>query len=568
MTRFSGAALRLTLFVLLAAAAARTSRPAAAQGASLSGRLCVTARCGPDAGSTGYSFHLDDDRGGSVRLELSDRLLASVGGTRRAHGRRVAVTGSLGNAAAGLPGTSALRVSELRPLDSPDGPGMDPAAVSGSLPYAVILCRFADLSAYTPQQRPYFEVVSGGEYPGVSHYWSHQSYGAVDVAGSRVFGWYTLPKPRSGYGSGTEWDEQSILRDAVAVADADVRFPDFAGIAVILNDPVFTGYGTLGVGPSVKADGQTRPYRVSWITTDQESRFYPGKMAHEIGHNLGFDHSCGPAVPPPYSPWDIMGYPYSSFDFTYGFLPQGTISHWRNQAGWVPPLNRFPAPSGSHTIRLERLDDPSTPDDYWMAQIPISGSRFYTVEARMWSGYDFALPGEAVIIHRVDTSQDDYDARLVDADNDGDLQDDGVQWLPGETFTDAANKISVTVVSQDATGFSVTITRGTSGGGGAGKLKLTPAKPKLVRQGDGSYLGSVTLTSIGKGTLTGTVSTLAAPFAVTAGSGDFSLSRKQTLQVTVRLSPPGPGIYKATLSLESNDPKAPKSVSFSVRVKG
>ena len=51
---------------------------------------------------------------------------------------------------------------------------------------------------------------------------------------------------------------------------------------------------------------------------------------------------------------------------------------------------------------------------------------------------------------------------MVDGDNNGDLNDAGAMWTPGETFTDAANAITVTVNAQTATGFQVTITRGAS----------------------------------------------------------------------------------------------------------
>jgi N-acetylneuraminic acid mutarotase len=51
----------------------------------------------------------------------------------------------------------------------------------------------------------------------------------------------------------------------------------------------------------------------------------------------------------------------------------------------------------------------------------------------------------------------------VDVDNNGNPNDAAAMWTPGETFTDAANGITVTVNAQTATGFQVTIKRGAAG---------------------------------------------------------------------------------------------------------
>jgi hypothetical protein len=112
----------------------------------------------------------------------------------------------------------------------------------------------------------------------------------------------------------------------------------------------------------------------------------------------------------------------------------------------------------SHTITLERIAQPVS-DSYLMAQIPIgeSSARFYTVEARIFAGYDDNVPGEAVVIHDVDTTRD-RPAQVVDPDGNGDPNDGAAMWTPGETFTDSANQISVTVDAATATGFQVTIT--------------------------------------------------------------------------------------------------------------
>jgi hypothetical protein len=83
---------------------------------------------------------------------------------------------------------------------------------------------------------------------------------------------------------------------------------------------------------------------------------------------------------------------------------------------------------------------------------------YYTVEARrnIDTGYDVKLPGSAVIIHQVDTSRS-RPANVVDIDNNGNTGDGGAQFLPGEVYNDATNKITITVNSATLTGFVVTV---------------------------------------------------------------------------------------------------------------
>ena len=115
-------------------------------------------------------------------------------------------------------------------------------------------------------------------------------------------------------------------------------------------------------------------------------------------------------------------------------------------------------PNTTRTITLERLSQPGS-GGYLMAQIPIGDSTtdFYTVETRLFAGYDDEIPDEAVVIHKVDTTRADRLAQVVDVDNNGDPNDEGAMWTPGETFTDLANGLQVSVDAAWSTSFRVTI---------------------------------------------------------------------------------------------------------------
>jgi len=122
-------------------------------------------------------------------------------------------------------------------------------------------------------------------------------------------------------------------------------------------------------------------------------------------------------------------------------------------------------PPGTEQIfSLERLNQPQGPG-YLMAQIPISDSetRFYTLETRLFSGYDQNIPGEGVVIHHVDTERRDPSglpgapAWVVDGDGNNDGNDDGAWWIPGEVFLDPVNNIEVAILGAEGSAFTVRV---------------------------------------------------------------------------------------------------------------
>jgi hypothetical protein len=142
------------------------------------------------------------------------------------------------------------------------------------------------------------------------------------------------------------------------------------------------------------------------------------------------------------------------------FNPQGTIGYHKDLAGWIPLNRRFIPPRGTtKTITIERLAIPISSATYLMAQIPVPGTstHFYTVEFRQLVGHDAGVPGNAVVIHHVITTRPGSPAWIVDPDHNGNPNDAGAMWTPGETFVDPANGISVTVNSLNATSATVTI---------------------------------------------------------------------------------------------------------------
>ena len=63
-----------------------------------------------------------------------------------------------------------------------------------------ILCRFSDSPNVTPYPKTWFETLMlGGRPPASTTTGARSSFGTVNLTGSVVLGWYTLPHPRSYY---------------------------------------------------------------------------------------------------------------------------------------------------------------------------------------------------------------------------------------------------------------------------------------------------------------------------------------------------------------------------------
>lgn len=332
--------------------------------------------------------------------------------------------------------------------------------VLGSQPWASILCRFSDVTD-TPQPTSYFEELLSDQYPGLNHYWKEVSFGRMNLDGSKVFGWYNLPETREYYGipgdSGPTIDWNKIIQDCMEVADPYVNFPTYEGVAIMLNHWAAAS-ASIG-GQSYTFDGQTRRYFTTVMPAPPPASCNcqngagwteMGVVAHEMGHGLGLFHSSGPYGEVYDSDWDVLSNPMNGLATTgscrittvnHGCAPVHTLAHNKLDLGWIGASQvTASVPGTTQTFLLYPSEELVA--GKMIGKVPLVGGddpegTFLSIEARKRVGYDQALPGEGVIIHRVEPTpgaQTGTTAYLMDADNNGDVNDQGAIWLPGEIY--------------------------------------------------------------------------------------------------------------------------------------
>lgn len=341
------------------------------------------------------------------------------------------------------------------------------AAVSGSQPWVNILCKFSDI-ATEPATPAQINSLFSSAYPGVDHFWRQISYDNMNIAGTTtVSHWYALPHPRAFYFTASGSANLGLLFDDCAgVADLDIDFTQYVGINMMFNADL--DCCAWGGGVIRTLDGQTRVIRTTWLPPWAQTQ---DVLAHEMGHGFGLPHSSGPADHPPsglniyISEWDVMSMSGGTcvvWQADFGCIAPGTIAYHLDISGWIPANRKITVPAGAAaSVVLERLGQPQSATNPLMVEIPITSTRFYTVEVRDTAGgYDQNVPARAVIIHDVDINRtgNTGPALVVDAaDGNDNVNDAGAQWLPGEVYRDTLNNITISVISAGTTSFRVNI---------------------------------------------------------------------------------------------------------------
>lgn len=414
---------------------------------------------------------LAEDNGTVTELHVSEELLNAAGGFFAWNGSRVRVhLRQSGSESPGLDLRPGMRQANALTLvggsNAPDG------GVSGSHPWVSILCKFADVGA-EPRNLAYFQGMYANAPAGLDHYWREVSYNNIDIVGSTAVDWVDLPGDQTDYipspGSGSNANLSQLFTDCTNAANPFVDFSNggtggFSGINMMFNDNL--DCCAWGGGRFASLDGVSKTWRTTWNPPWSFSN--SAVIAHEMGHGFGLPHANNwDGDSSPYdSPWDVMSAAQSQHsmqDPTYGNLGQHINMYHKMQLDWIAPARLLQVNDGENVTATIDASALASTSNYFAARLPFVGSsQYYTVEVRKRIGnYDGDLPGNVVIIHHVVPGRSEpswaYDAAVPPA-NFGD--NEGTMWRVGETFTDAAEGISVSIDSETTNGFVVTITRG------------------------------------------------------------------------------------------------------------
>jgi M6 family metalloprotease-like protein len=412
-----------------------------------------------------FQDSIDDAALGKLKLKIDDSYFDGIGGRLNLIRKRLSVTGQKLFDANGEPYVVVSSVS-LAPGE-PSGPA---APLPPDQRRVVIMCKFADFAALEPRPASFYQ----GELVEIGNFWSESSYNAITMSNSVVAGsptphWFTLEENRSAYyyyptGSTVlTFNHSKALRHAMKAADPEVYFPSYGGIDIVFNtEGLAKTTGGTRATPTQWNDNVPKTYGVTFLAQNDSGRMQV--WAHEAGHSLGFLHSSTQYLDP--LARDVYGSFYDVMSEyganggvcndplpNYGCTPVNTISFNRDQQNWIPPGRLFVAGANTQTeVVIERLAQPVSPTNCLAAKIPFGtvAGHFYTVEARKFAGYDGHLPGEGIVIHKVNTNVP-APARVVDGTVNGIANDDGSRWLPGETYTDALNGVRIAVLPYAST---------------------------------------------------------------------------------------------------------------------
>ena len=310
----------------------------------------------------------------------------------------------------------------------------------------------------------------GAAYPGLGDFFAQASFNNINLNGTQTTAWLTMPFQESHYpsiGSNnglSNTDFASLAQDCTGLIPPTVNMTPIKGINLLFNDlPGPFAYG--GQGQQLTINGVNRLWSMTWMPPwgySVQPNNIGGQtvLAHEMGHAFGLQHSAGPDGTVYQNAWDVLSDTYSgcnlpnATDGTYGCLGQHMIGFDKDFLGWIPLAKKFTYAGTGQTLTFGALADAANPN-FYLAVIPHTTgptTQFTTVEFRRLLGYDQKLPGNAVIIHDVDTTREN--PAYVQGTNGA----AGAMFTAGMTYTvPNSGGVPVTINAIGATTATVTI---------------------------------------------------------------------------------------------------------------
>ena len=381
----------------------------------------------------------------------------------------------------GMDDAAVMRSGEhgLELISIPDKP------IQGQLRVKVLLIDFPDREGTHPVSHYNQLLFSKDTYPtgSMRDYFREVTLGKVDVTGS-VHGWLRLPNDYSYYANGESGTERrSYPRNARRMAEDAVNAALQAGVDFhsnldVLNDGTITalfiihaGLGAETLSPSIRGNHiwshkwatqqsiEVSPnlYASTYLTVPHNCKV--GVCAHELGHlafkwedfydpNYGEDGKEWDGS----GSWDVMA--SGSYNGN-GNRPCHPAALHKTQHNWIEVTQV--TSSGQHTLK------PYTPNFGQILKLTspkYRNGQYLLLENRAKSGFDSDLPGEGLLVWKVDESADMFAPDkpallLVQADGRRQLQtpDDWNTGDAGDPFPGSSNRTDLSERGTISTSF-------------------------------------------------------------------------------------------------------------------
>ncbi|ATW52594.1 peptidase M6 [Streptomyces peucetius subsp. caesius ATCC 27952] len=252
------------------------------------------------------------------------------------------------------------------------------------------------------------QELAADHFPATSDFFRHASYGKFALDAHPLARWLPMPKPSVAYGIQRDWkpeERAAYLRDAVAVADAEVDFSRY-DIVYLVADPDAPGVDSdatkvVNFDRPLRADG-TDIRRV--VTVFERHPPDRNVLAHETGHVFDLPDLYHRPVDG-HSDWDTHVGDWDVMGSQFGLAPD--LFGWHKwKLGWLgrSEVRCVNAEPGGDVVTLEPV-----------AAAPVRGGSIGTrlavvrtgpesalaIEARGATGNDAYTCTEGVLLYRV-----------------------------------------------------------------------------------------------------------------------------------------------------------------------
>jgi hypothetical protein len=316
-------------------------------------------------------------------------------------------------------------------------------------PWAIILCQFNDRPAVPQPPDYYVDLYTRNGLGGLCDYWREVSGNALDLTGSRVFGWFTMAHASTELNNlhfpGDRW---KLVQWGIDAAKANgVDLTPFKQVLTVHNYGIDHGFAGNGV----------------IIAHNDPALCEFGFISHEMGHGFGFPHSFSANPDMEYGDgWDVMSFATTTFQLPISFRgTQGAATVGLNarnlDALGAVPQRRMWIPNSwdfSEEISLDPLNQPPVGNHgFLVAKIVPNSTRprrptnsSFIIECRRKAAWDRNIPNDTVLIHEIRTDGRSYLQPTIWG-----------QFTLGQQFVTPDPKVFVKVTAMDSVSGSATV---------------------------------------------------------------------------------------------------------------